>query len=266
MSLRNFLLAATTLLAACSSPAEVAERTGVQPSEAAGVSASAGASGAKDVVVSEETSLFHFGIAYPASVTAIPALSARLEAEARRVQAEMTAEAEASRADALANDYSYNPHSYGAKWQIVADVPGFLSLSNAFSTYSGGAHGMYGAEGFVWDKAKSRGFASSDLFQSPQALDAAMGNALCAALQRERRERRGDETVGGMFLDCPGLEEATILVGSSNGRTFDRITVYYGPYVAGSYAEGPYELDFPVTSAMLNAVKPSYREAFSAQR
>ena len=57
-----------------------------------------------------------------------------------------------------------------------------------------------------------------------------------------------------------------MLVGSSNGRTFDRIGIWYGPYVAGPYAEGAYELDFPVDARVLAAVKPEYEAAFSQAR
>lgn len=264
MPLRLLVPAAAALLAACSSPSEVAERTGVELDEAVG--ASAKAASAQGVALSEETALFHFELAYPAQVAAIPALAAKIEADARTVQREMAAEARASKADAAANGYPFNPHGYGAKWQVVADLPAYLSLSNAFSAYSGGAHGMYGMEGLVWDKAKGRGLAPDALFRSPGQLGAAMGDALCAALDRARRARRGGEPVEGMFAECPGLDEATILVGSANGRTFDRITVYFGPYVAGPYAEGPYELDFPMTAAMLAEVRPAYRAAFSAAK
>ncbi|HBM05432.1 MAG TPA: hypothetical protein DD369_07510, partial [Erythrobacter sp.] len=68
------------------------------------------------------------------------------------------------------------------------------------------------------------------------------------------------------FDDCPGLDEASVLLGSSNGKTFDRLSVYFGPYVAGPYAEGDYELDFPVTASVLDAVKPDYADAFSVKR
>ena len=69
-----------------------------------------------------------------------------------------------------------------------------------------------------------------------------------------------------MFDNCPGLDEATVLVGSSNGNTFDRIGIYFGPYVAGPYAEGAYELDFDVTASVIDAVKPAYAGAFSVRR
>ena len=48
------------------------------------------------------------------------------------------------------------------------------------------------------------------------------------------------------------------------GKRFDRLSVYFGPYVAGPYAEGDYELDFPVTASVLDAVKPRLRRRPSA--
>lgn len=267
MPLRSIVPAATILLVACSSPSEVAERTGVEAEKATATSASATASSAKGVSVSEDTELFQFALAYPAQAAAIPALAAKLDGDAKKVRDEMTADAKEYQADAAANGFPFNPYSYSAKWQVVADLPGYLSMSNDFATYTGGAHGMYGVEGYVWDKAKGRGFASAEMFLSPAILGQALGDVLCQSLDKERLERRGGESGGGgTFDDCPGLDEATILVGSSNRRTFDRIGVYFGPYVAGPYAEGAYELDFPMTAAMLDAVKPAYRTAFSAAK
>lgn len=271
MPLRPLLAFAVSLLAAgCSSPDEVREVTGVKAEASrsatyAGATASSTAEGRK---VSEDTDLFSFEFAYPAQVAAQPELAAQLEREAKKQKDEMVADAKAFQADAKANDFPFHQHSYSSEWKVVADLPGYLSLSNDWATYTGGAHGMYGMQGFVWDKTNKRGFDSADLFASPAVLGDAMGGAVCAALNKEREKRRGepvdpkDEFFGG----CPGLDEATILVGSSNRETFDRITIWFGPYVAGAYAEGAYELDFPLTKAMLDAVKPAYKAAFSVKR
>ena len=255
---------AQLVLAACSSPAEVAERTGVEAKATSTAPAATGQAKA----VAEDNDTYSYELTYPGAVAAIPALAAKIDADAARGKDEMIADAEAGRADAKANGYPYNPHSLSEKWEVVADLPGYLSLSNSFATYTGGAHGMYGLEGLVWDKAKGRALASEDLFQSPDYLGSVMGDTVCDALNKERVEKGMDLPADGdsVFPRCPGLSEATVLVGSSNGRTFDRITVWYGPYVAGSYAEGAYELDFPMTAAMLEAVKPAYRAAFSAKR
>ena len=69
----------------------------------------------------------------------------------------------------------------------------------------------------------------------------------------------------GWLIARTGVK-ATVLVGSSNGKTFNRVGVWFGPYVAGPYSEGAYELNFPVDKAVLETVKPAYRDAFSAAR
>ena len=269
MPARPFLAVAVFALAACSSADEVAEDVGVEDKPAATASASATASSAEAVKVREETKLFLYEYSYPAQAAAIPALAAILDARGAKARDEMLGEAEELEAEeGDPGEFPVPQHSFEEEWQVVADLPGWLSLSGFFSTYTGGAHGMYGMEGYVWDKQRGRGMDSSDLFRSPDYLGSTMGGRVCEALNREREERR-EEPVGAeddLFNGCPDLSESTILVGSSNGKTFDRITVWFGPYVAGPWVEGHYELDFPMTSAMLEAVKPAYRAAFSAKR
>ena len=68
-----------------------------------------------------------------------------------------------------------------------------------------------------------------------------------------------------MFDECIKPSEQTVILGSSNGRTFDKVGVLAGPYAAGPYAEGDYEFTLPVTPALLKAVKPEYRGAFSVR-
>lgn len=252
-------------LVSCSSPEEVAERTGVEQEATASASAAGPAGEARKV--SEETGLIDYDFAYPAAVGAIPELAQRLEREAAKARAETLEMAEQGKAEAQSLGYDFNPYGLSHEWKVVADLPGYLSLSNDVYAFTGGAHGNFTTEGFVWDKTARRGFDSAELFLSPAALQEAMAGRVCAALDAERTERRGepvdrsDDLMGG----CPGLEDAAILVGSSNGKTFDRITVYFGPYVAGPYAEGAYQLDFPMTAEMLRAVGPAYRTAFSVK-
>lgn len=269
MAARPFLVLAMLALAACSSADEVAEEVGVEDKPAATASASATASSAKGVKVREETKLFLYEYAYPAQAAAIPALAAILDARGAKARDEMLGEAEELEAEeGDPGEFPVPQHSFEEEWQVVADLPGWLSLSGFFSSYSGGAHGMYGMEGYVWDKQRGRGMDSEELFHSAGYLGSTMGNRVCQALNKEREERRG-EPVGesdDMFNGCPELDEATILAGSSNGKTFDRITVWFGPYVAGPWVEGHYELDFPMTREMLEAVKPAYRSAFSAKK
>ena len=271
MSIRNLAAIAPIAfaLAACSSPEDVSDELGVAESQQSGARASSTAKGVAKSV-DEETDLYIFAYSYPAEVGAIPALAARLDKDAADAKATLISESEDDREQAQANDYPYRAHSFSEEWKVVANVPRYLSLTGDFSTYTGGAHGMYGLETLVWDRKADTGAEGIDMFESPAALDAALGEKLCDALNAERAARRGEavpqvpqgEDYG--FNECQKVEDATVIVGSSNGKTFDRIGVWFGPYVAGPYAEGSYELNFPVDAAVIEAVKPQYREAFSA--
>jgi hypothetical protein len=68
-----------------------------------------------------------------------------------------------------------------------------------------------------------------------------------------------------MFSECPPLDELVILLGSSDRQAINRIGLIAPPYVAGPYAEGSYEVTLPVTRAVLQAVKPRYRDAFATR-
>ena len=89
----------------------------------------------------------------------------------------------------------------------------------------------------------------------------------CALLDKERGKRRGEPVVRdkGMFDDCIKPSEQTVILGSSNAQTLDKVGVLVGPYAAGSYAEGDYEFTLPVTTALIKAVKAEYRGEFSGR-
>jgi len=274
MSFRMFVPLVLLAVSACSG--ESAEKEGGEPEAAASAgaggataTASSSATGGGAKSVKDENDLYNFSYSYPAEAGAIPALAAQLDADLAASRMELVAEAREAKDDAESNGFPYNPHYFSEEWKVVANLPGWLSLTGDFSTYTGGAHGMYGLESLVWDKKVGRGFPAIEMFESPEALDAALGDRLCQALDRERAKRR-EGAPKGQFLDefekCVGVDEATVLVGSANGRTFNRIGVWFGPYVAGPYAEGAYELNFAVDGAVLETVKPAYRPAFSIKR
>lgn len=264
MAFRALSLAACLGLAACSSPEEMTEK--IEETRQKAATSPVAAPAARDIAESEESELLSFGYAYPAAASAIAPLAAVLSADAKAQRAELDAAAREGQAAAKDADFPYRPHSYEMTWKVVADTPKFLSLSGDFATYSGGAHGMYGLRSLVWDKGAGRSLDGAALFVSPAALDKALGARLCDALNAERANRRGEPvTVDAIdeFSRCISTAEATVLLGSSGGGAFDRIGVWFGPYVAGPYAEGAYELDFPVDGAVMRAVRPVYRAAFA---
>ena len=263
-----FLISLALSSAACSDSAEYADKAGVSERATASAAATA-APAAEAYAVEQETERYQFAYSWPAQVAAEPALAAFLGQKADAMRAELEQEADEDWNSSQGSEWTPRQHSASEEWQVVADLPGYLSLSGHLATYSGGAHGMYGMQSLVWDREAGAAMKGIDLFNSPVALEQALGNRLCDTLNTAREERRGmqiEEGSDDMFDKCPGLDEASVLVGSSNGKTFDRITVYFGPYVAGAYAEGDYELDFPVTASVVDAVKPAHARAFSVSR
>ncbi len=160
------------------------------------------------------------------------------------------------------------PYDLMYVWQQVADIPGFQSLSSEIYSFTGGAHGNTGYGALVWDKAAGKELKPVDFFTSSAALGSQIRPTYCKKLDAERRKRRGND-VGdpdGMFNECIDPMEQTLLLGSSNGKSFDRLGIVAGPYAAGPYAEGSYDVTLPVTQAILDQVKPEYKSAFTMMR
>lgn len=223
-------------------------------------------SGARSIA--EETDDFVFDYSYPAEAGDIPALAALLDQRLERARAALARQAAQAREEARDNGFPYNKYSRGMEWKVVARLPDWLSLSGEQNSYTGGAHGNYGVQSLVWNKRTDEAMDGVALFASPQALGDALGERYCTALDQVRAERGVAPVEEGdtVFAACPSLDELTVLVGSSNGRTFNRLTLYAGPYMAGSYAEGAYEVSLDIDQAVLAAVKPEYRASFSARR
>lgn len=261
------LLAAA--VCACNGEANDAEpvvEVSATPSPAPAATATASSNGARSVA--EETDDFLFEFSYPAEAGRIVELATLLDIQLEQRRQELARESAEARREARDDGFPYNKHSYTAEWQVVADLPEWLSLSADIATYTGGAHGNYTRESLVWDKKNERSMDAIDLFSSPAALEEALGDRFCEALDRERAKRREEAPAldpDDPFMQCPGIDELEVFVGSSNGRTFNRLTLYAGPYVAGPYVEGAYEVNLPVDGITLAAVNPEFRQVFSAR-
>ncbi len=265
---RIFFLAAMALaLAGCVEDAPVVdEEENATPTPAPSPTEEPRVSGARSVA--EETDDFLFEYSYPAEAGNIAGLAALLDARLDRLRAALAAESAEARDQARGDGFPYNKYSTGVGWSVAAETSAFLSLSAELASYTGGAHGNYGFDALVWDKQAGVALEPAAFFTSPEALDAALGERFCAELNRERGKRRGapvEEGSDDMFDTCPPLAETTILLGSSNGRAFDRIGVLIAPYGAGPYAEGSYEFTLPVTREVIAAVEEEYRDAFAAR-
>lgn len=219
--------------------------------------------------VAERNDAFEFEYSWPAAASAIPELVVELEADLARQRRELAAAAREGQAAARENGLTYNPYAHAVNWSVVTELPGWLSLSAAAYSYTGGAHPNHWSQALLWDKAAGKSHQAADLFTSKAALSEAIRAPFCAALNRERSARRGEPVrsdSGEMFTECIDPTDSTVILGSSNGQQFDRIGVLVAPYEAGPYAEGDYEVTLPVTRAVMAAVKPQYRAVFAPGR
>lgn len=269
------VLVAVVLITACKGqpqesanpqPAASSSANAVAVASGPEASATASASDAKGVSIEIKNKLMDFDYSYPAEAAAIPDLKAWLDSDI----AEQKASTEQGSRDELAEkkkDPEYFAHTYAhsSDWQVVTNLPGWLSLSAQRWEYTGGAHGNPWSEGLLWDRAANKRRNALDLFTSKAALSAAIRTPFCADLDKQRAEKRGEEidrSSGDSFDECIDPVDSTIILGSGDKQHFTRIGVLVDPYEAGSYAEGNYEVTVPVTPAVLKAVKPEYRALF----
>jgi hypothetical protein len=219
---------------------------------------------AAPVTFERETDSFAFTYEYPPQAAALPTLKALLDAQRTQALAELEAQATEAKADAAGNDYPFNPHMMGVSWTVTGDTDALLAMIGEIGTFSGGAHGNANFEPLIWDKPGNRRVALEAVFTDFGAALAPLRQQYCDALNADRQEKRG-EYIGesdDMFNTCPSFDDLAIVPYAGGDGGFDRLMFIAAPYVAGSYAEGAYEISLALPAATLAQVKSEYRSAF----
>lgn len=250
------------LLSACGQqPAAPANQ---DPGPATGRSAAAPA---RPFAVEEKTGLAEFDFSWPAEAAAIPELAARLRSEMTRLKAELIAGAQEEKAYRDQQGYDYHPHSSSTAYQTAGQSPRLLSLRVDSGGYTGGAHGNFGVGALLWDRRASREVRFADLFTAPANRDRLLTQRWCDALNQARTEKRGEPIGGGgLFDDCPALDDIAVIPADSDkdGR-FDRLQLIASPYVAGPWVEGAYEIELTITPDLISGLKGEFLPSFEAQ-
>lgn len=210
---------------------------------------------------------YSFEYGYPSVVRQFPTLKAEIEGR----KAEQLAELKEWGKDWAAENPERAAESdmeLQVQWLTVADLPGFLSLTVDEWSYTGGAHGNWSRGSLIWDKKASAKLAPIAMFTSKEAFDAVLQTPFCDKLDVERSKKRDGEKVDRGQSDdwmqaCPKPSELTVILGSSDGKKFNRLAIYAGIYSVGPYVEGDYEIDLPVTAKLIAAVEPAYRASFA---
>ena len=224
---------------------------------------------AKAFQQSEKTGLLEFLYAWPAEAAAVPAIEAKFRKDMETGRADALKMAEQDRKSAQQSGFPFHAHSLETRWTVAADTPRFLSLQSSRYTYTGGAHGMTGYDALLWDRERKRETAFAALMTSPAAFAAAIRDRFCDALDKARMEKRGEPVKRSNdddFTKCIDPMKQVLVPTSKDGKLIDGVTVIIGPYSAGPYAEGSYDVALPVDAAMRQAIRTEYQGAFVEAR
>ncbi len=220
-------------------------------------------------IVEATTDEYEFSYGYPAEAAAIPKLKTYFEKQMAKDRAELIKSSKEAKADAVKNDYPFNGYQSGHVWEVAANTGQLLSLTGFHSSYTGGAHGNYGYSSMIWDKKASRFLkSSSDVFSKPAVALASLRSDYCKGLDNERRSKLGADwkaDADSIFTGCPSFKELSVVFDGTTPSAINQITIIADPYIAGSYAEGDYQVSLPITAALIAAVKPKYRASFIAK-
>jgi hypothetical protein len=224
----------------------------------------AGVAGAQPFKIHTKSRLLDFEYSWPSEVGAVPALVRHFAKDMREERKTMLADArEASR---TRQELPFNFYSFYRDLSSAGQSRRFLSLKIKTYEFTGGAHGNTYSEAFLWDRQLRKAVAFSSLLADKQAIARLLRNPFCHRLHNERTRRNGQE-MSGVFDDCPKLSDLKILPGDSDHHgKFDVIRLVADQGVAGSNAEGEYDISLPVTAKFVAAVKPEYRSSFETQR
>jgi len=273
-SLAPWPLLAALMIAGCGAqPAGQADAPNMTGNDAGNDAAAnlarppAQAAPANAVAIKEKVGEIEFDYSWPQAAAEIAGLDSWLRSNGEHLRKQTLDGGRADEAEAKKAGYPFRGHTYEEHWSVVADVPALLVMQSEGYVYTGGAHGMPIVTTLLWDKASSKRLPA-DALMDMTVLDRGLNDRFCAALDAERAKRRGAPVKTGdpnelrEFVQCVDLGKQTILPVSRNGQALDTIRVVIMPYEAGPYAEGIYQLDLPVDAAVMQAVKPAYKDAF----
>lgn len=218
--------------------------------------------------VVRKTAALDFSYVWPAEAVAVPALDTRFYTEAKAALAQAQKNATDDQQLAKQQKRPFNQHFYSMQWTTAGQTPRLLSLQSELGSFEGGAHPntVYGS--LLWDRSRNAAISVEAPFLQKGSFSALTRVFYCDGLNRERAKKRQGETPGlPEFSQCPKYADLAIAPTDTNknGR-FDAIQFVASPYTAGPYVEGEYTVDVPVTSKLINGIKPEFRNSFERQR
>ena len=201
----------------------------------------------------------------PDALKAHPDLHARLYAEEVRKLRQFAEGAQSDRTEAGA-DPDQPKFSNTVTITAAGETAKLLSLKRT-SFETGGAHPNTLSSGILWDKALKRHIGLADLFRKGADLTT-LDQALCSGLNTAKRARVPDGasiTFDSKPFTCPRVANTPFVLtpGDAPGKAAG-LTFLIGPYQAGPYVEGGYEITVRST-VFRSLLAVSYADEFGAQ-
>lgn len=269
--MRKSLIAAAFLVAGCGGAGSGSNDVAVANAAGGETPIARSVARAKAVSINEKTDLLDWHLGYPAEVSAIPKLEALIRDPALEKKAELLSAARDDKASRGKEGFPFNSYEASTDYSVTGNSPRLLSLAAEWFEFTGGAHPNHGTIGLLWDKTGNRPVTVAELLGGgAAALQSLFGSAYCKALDKERAKKREGESGGGPndpFNACPKFSELQFIPKSAGGSAaLTTILIHADPYVAGPYVEGDYDVELPVTDAMVAALRPDYRSSFAPAR
>ena len=256
-----------SLLAACNNQAEPTATNNVAtlaPATAAAPTEHL----AKPFVYDVENELIEFHYGWSAEAAAVPELAARFREDMKKREADVIGGAKDDKASREKEGFDFHPYMSSTQYDTAGQTGRLLSLKVDVGSYEGGAHGNHGIGSVLWDHQARKEIKDVDVFAEVANRDRLLTQRWCDALNKAREEKRREPAGGGgMFDDCPKLDEIAIIPTDKdkNGR-FELLTLIASPYVAGPWVEGDYEIELAVTPDLLAGLKSDYRSSFEVSQ
>jgi hypothetical protein len=210
---------------------------------------------AAPVSITASTGDLDFSYSWAKEAAVVPALSRRFTVDAARQRSRMLAMSKKEAAWRKKANMEFAGLNFSRSWETAGQSKLLLSLVESTGTYTGGAHPNSGTRALLWDRKRGREIAISALLQPGKSWDGAIRQPFCILLDRERSKRRQEPVERGDWpSQCPELKELTVALADHDrdGR-FEHLDITADAYVAGPYAEGPYDISLPLTEGMLAA-------------
>jgi hypothetical protein len=251
------------LLASCNNQAAPSTtNNGAAP--AASVPIEASEPSAKAFVRDVQNELIEFHYGWSAEAAAVPQLAAKFRKEMEQAESDLIGGAKEDKASREKEGFDFNGYMSSTQYDTAGQSSRLLSLRVDVGTYTGGAHGNHGTAALIWDRLANFEIGNKDLFAEAANRERLLTQRWCDALNKAREGKRGEPVGGGgIFDDCPKLDEIAIIPTDKNGNgRFELLTLVASPYVAGPWVEGDYEIELAVTPDLIAGLKSDYRDSF----